>query len=555
MLSQLTINQFALVERLDLDFAPGMTVITGETGAGKSILFDALGLTLGQRADSGVVRAGAKKADISACFDVSNNRKALNWLSQHDLDEGDQCLLRRVISNDGRSKAYINGHPASLSQVKALAPFLASIHSQHGHQQLLNSDYQRVLIDAFGGLSNQASELKSLSLEFNQIDKQLGKLTTESAEGAAQRQLLEYQIAELEELSLQDDELERLEQQHAQLEHANELLNVGNTVLSSIEDDNGSRDLINHAISQLDRLPTQTDTLKSASELLNSALINIEEAIGELRHHCDDVELNPEQLEIVQARLEHIYDVARKHRVQPNELPTLQTELQSQLDRLNNVDDQVEALSDQLQSIKSSYLAKLPNIIKARKEQAEKLCIAVNAQLKALGLENAILSVSWTELSEETLPPYGTHLPTLHAQTNPGMPAGPLAKVASGGELSRIALAISVVTAEVATIPTLLFDEVDVGVGGVTASKVGQLMRQLGARAQVLSVTHQPQVAAQSHQHWQVAKHVNDGQTHSILTPLDEHSRTEELARMLGGAEVHQQSRDNAKALLAEVLH
>jgi len=555
MLSQLTINQFALVTHLDIDFAPGMTVITGETGAGKSILFDALGLALGQRADSGVVRSGSKKADITACFDVSGNRKALSWLTENDLIDEHQCLLRRVISSDGRSKAYINGHPVSLTQLKSLAPLLASIHSQHGHQQLLNHDFQRQLVDAFGELTPSVSELGELSHKFKQLTKKLAELTNESTEGAAQRQLLEYQIAELEELNLQPDEFEVLEKQHAQLEHANELLNAGEQVRSQLSDDQGVRDLVNSALSTIDRLPTNTQALSSARDLLNSALINIEEAVNELRSHNDEVEHNPELLIQLQTRIELIYDVARKHRVQPSELCRLHSSLCEQLEQLNNVDESLEEIQAELELIQSDYLKRVGPLNEQRTQAANQLCDAVNDQLISLGLENAKLSILWQELDDETLPPYGTLLPSFLAQTNPGMPAGPLAKVASGGELSRIALAISVVTAEIGTIPTLLFDEVDVGVGGVTASKVGQLMRQLGCKAQVLSVTHQPQVAAQSHHHWQVSKHVTNGQTQSTLCELDEASRTEELARMLGGAEIHQQSRDNARALLDEVIH
>lgn len=555
MLSQLTIRDFALVDHLELDFAPGLTVLTGETGAGKSIMLDALSLTLGQRADAGFVRHGSPKADISACFDVSQNTGALTWLAEHDLSDESYCLLRRVINSDGRSRAFINGRPVPNGQLKELSVHLANIHSQHGHQALANTNYQRELIDAFGNLEPQAKNVRDLAYSWSKLTKELAQLAKNPEDGLARRQLLEYQVKELSDLALQDGELEALEEEQGQLSNAAELLNVGEQLGVLINDEAGLRDLINKSLHLIEHAPVKTSALESARDLLATAQIHIDEADGEVSTHQQGVELDPERLHVVNQRLQDIYDIARKHRVLPEALVELTQAMSSELEGLDNIEVKVAEIQQQIEEVKVRYDEAATVLHEQRLAASKLLCERVDDQLKSLAMADAHLSVEWEQLSAEPLSTKGCYTPTLYIQTNPGIPAGPLSKVASGGELSRVALAIAVVTASTATVPTVFFDEVDVGIGGVTASKIGQLMRSLGERMQVLSVTHQPQVAAQAHQHWRVSKRVQHGLTSSALEVLSAQDRTEELARMLGGQEVQEQTRLNAQALLDEVVH
>lgn len=553
MLSELSISQFALVESLNLEFSPGLTVITGETGAGKSIMLDALSLALGARSDAGYVRHGAKRADISACFDIRENQAAIDWLNAHELMDEDHCILRRVVSADGRSKAFLNGRPVAASQLKQLAPLLAEIHSQHGHQALLNTNHQLNLVDEIGQLSTQRASVARYAAEWRKYKKELKLLTANPEEGIARKQLLQYQVSELDALALAEGEIETLEAQQQLLSHAQALITAGEEASSLIDSDKGIRAQLQNALNALTSMPVISNAAESAIELLNTALIHTDEATSELRQHLSDVEHNPEALQSVTQRLESIYAVARKHKVMPEALLSLHLELSDELLALSGIDTQVETLQRAMAELEDQYYHAADKLAKARVKAGQTLCSAVNKLFGELAMDGAQLKVEWQATNLSDLSPTGTESVNFMVQTNVGQPFGPLNKVASGGELSRIALAISVVTASVATVPTLLFDEVDVGVGGTTASKIGQLMRKLGVNLQVLSVTHQPQVAAQSHNHWHVSKATKKGNTHSTLRYLSPEERTEELARMLGGSEVKEQTRANARALLEEV--
>ncbi|MEQ3696069.1 MAG: DNA repair protein RecN [Pseudomonadales bacterium] len=553
MLSELSISQFALVEELNLEFSPGLTVITGETGAGKSIMLDALSLALGARSDASYVRHGAKRADISACFDIRENSAAIDWLTAHELMDEDHCILRRVVAADGRSKAFLNGRPVAASQLKQLAPLLAEIHSQHGHQALLNTSHQLDLVDNIGQLNTLRASVASYAHKWRSYRKELKLLTANPEEGVARKQLLQYQVSELDSLELTEGEIETLEEQQQVLSHAQALISAGEEASSLIDDDDGIRAQLQGALNALTNMPVISSSAETAIELLNTALIHADEATSELRQHLSDVEHNPEALNTVTQRLEAIYAVARKHKVMPEALPSLHLELSEELLALSGIDTQVEALRSAMTEVEDHYYQAAAKLSKARLKAGQTLSSSVNKLFGELAMDGAKLKVEWQTASSADLSPTGTESVNFMVQTNIGQPFGPLNKVASGGELSRIALAISVVTASVATIPTLLFDEVDVGVGGTTASKIGQLMRKLGVNLQVLSVTHQPQVAAQSHNHWHVSKATKKGNTHSTLRYLSSDERTEELARMLGGSEVKEQTRANARALLEEV--
>lgn len=557
MLSQLHIVNFALVESISLDFNPGMTVITGETGAGKSILLDALSLALGARTDSSCVRHGCKKAEINASFDLSQNTAAKAWLDEHDLnDTEDWCHIRRCISAEGRSKAYVNGRPVSLGELKQLAQTLAEIHGQHGHQALLNNEQQRLLVDRYGTLQSHAASVKTLANNWNKKHQTLLKLTATPDEGLAKQQLLRYQINELEELDLQEGELEELEQSLNTLSHAQELIEGGQAALNTLEDDHtGAQAQLHRALTAIEQLPVRSTTIEQAIELLNSAIIHTDEAVSELALHCNSVDLDPNRMNQIEQRLNHIYDIARKHRIEARAVLAHQAQLNSELAALEGIDEQVTHLEAELSNIYNHYQSAAQKLASAREKAAKKLCRKVNSQFTILGMNDAQLDIAWQPTNATSPQPGGLHTAHFQVRTNAGQPFGDIKKVASGGELSRISLAIQVATAELTTIPTLLFDEVDVGVGGSTASKIGRLMRSLGENLQVLSVTHQPQVAAQSHHHWHVSKHSKNNKTVSTLQILNNEDRTLELARMLGGEEIHSESIENAKALINEALH
>lgn len=558
MLSHLSIHQFALVEQLELEFKPGMAVITGETGAGKSILLGALGLALGQRAEAESVRQGAEKAEISASFNT--NQQARQWLQQRDLpDEDDQIILRRVISAEGRSRGYINGRPASVNDLKELAKRLIDVHSQHAHQSLLEKDTPRQLVDAFGGLTTQAEHVSQAYRLWQKDARRLATLNEESSEIKAQRQLLTYQVEELRELSLSETELTELEAEHKRLANAETMLLSGQQALSACFGDDSSEiaatQLAYQALHQLRQLDDNHPTLLEAKELLQQAHIQLEEAGYSLQRYLEQVDINPHRLQQVESRLSDIFTTARKHQIQPQLLYSYWQEQEAQLAELNLSDDDLAELELEVERLKNEFLGCAQSLSAKRQKAAKKMDKEVEAHFESLALGRARFMTQLETCSGEQANKHGIDLISFHVQTNPGMPSGPLAKVVSGGELSRISLAIQVVTAATSKIPSLIFDEVDVGIGGGTAERVGRLMRNLSKsdQGQVMCVTHQPQVAAQAHQHFQVSKISGDNSTHTHIRELDNKQRSEEIARMLGGVDITQQTLAHAQEMLALV--
>jgi len=555
MLQHLTINNYAIVDSLEIELEPGMTVITGETGAGKSIMLDALALTLGDRADREVIRGGAERADITAGFGLPEDPAVIQWLENHDFDtDENNCILRRVISRDGRSRAYINGQPTTLNNLRDLGEMLIDIHSQHEHQSLLKTATHQRLLDEYCGLQKISDQVRSIARKWRRLNEELEQIRSRAEESNAQYQLLSYQVRELEELALGEKELAELEEEHQKLSHGEESVLVNRQVLelTSENDEFNLIQSLNKAIGLLQDIPYASKQTEEAGNLLNTALIQVEEASANLKHAIDHFEIDPQRLEEIDQRLALIHNLARKHHVQPVDLPELFLKLSDDLSGLSEADVQIELMEEELNKLLNNYEEQAKRLSDGREKGAKKLAREINAQLGKLGMESASFSVALIRFSDST--PRGGGLEGIEflVSTNPGQPPRPMIKVASGGELSRISLAIQVVTAQTSSIPTLVFDEVDVGIGGGVARAVGELLRKLGDRGQVLCVTHQPQVASQGHQHLYVSKSSEKDSTATKLESLDHDARVEEIARMLGGDDVSEKSREHAKELLVE---
>jgi DNA repair protein RecN (Recombination protein N) len=560
MLVHLSISQFSLVEHLELELKAGMTSITGETGAGKSILLGALGLALGNRIDGNIVRKGAEKADISATFLA--NEKVIQWLHDHDYPiEDETCILRRVITQEGRSRGYINGRSASATELKNLANQLIDIHGQHAHQSLMQKDAPRKLVDNYAGTQDLYLKTKQVFRVWQEKLKQKNNLQEDTAEQQAQRQLLTYQVQELDEVELIEGEIAELEAELKRLSNADAIMFSSQqalTLCADGSDDDSSRgrsqnsalQQVQQALKQLDQIDDEDELLTESREFLNQAQIQLEEANSALNNYINKVEINPQRLQQIDQRLGVIYDLARKHHVRAEDLYGKWQELSDSLSALNFSDDDMEVLIQEVADLEKAYLKVATQLSKKRHKAATQLDKEVNTHFQALALGNAKLQTNITS-SEDRVSSHGIDDIELLVQTNPGMPMGLLSKVASGGELSRISLAIQVITAQTSNIPSLIFDEVDVGVGGGTAERVGRLLNQLGQHSQVLCVTHQPQVAAQAQNHLQVSKIAGDEQTFTSIRELNNKQRTEEIARMLGGVEITQHTLDHAQEMLA----
>lgn len=551
MLSNLNISNYAIAERLDIELNPGMTVLTGETGAGKSIMLDALGLALGDRADSNIVRIGADRADIHALFDISGIPAAHAWLQQRDLDDSDECMLRRVISADGRSRAYINGQPATLQDVRELGKLLIDIHSQHAHQSLLQKPYQRELLDAYAGTTKLAKQVSEHCHQYQHCVKTLAALETNLAEQNAQEQLLRYQLEELHRLDLKAGEVEELENLQKQLANAEQILAANHHSLNLCRDGEvNAMGILHQAISSLQSSQHSSLAQDNAAQLIESARIQIEEAAGELQHVIDSTELDPARLIETEARLDAIYQTARKHRIQADELAALQASLETQLEELDASDEKIDQLrSEQDQALKA-YQSASVILSKKRAKAAKLMKQGIEEQLQALAMKHCEIEFAMHPLSSNEPHSHGQEDIEILISTNPASAKGPLNKIASGGELSRISLAIQVITAKVAAIPTVIFDEIDVGIGGATAEIVGQLLKSLGQRSQVLCVTHQAQVASQGDHHIRVQKVGNKTKLTTSLEPLKENQKIEEIARMLGGIAITENTLAHAREML-----
>lgn len=551
MLTQLAITDFAVVHHAELSLGPGMTVISGETGAGKSLLVDALGFLCGQRADAGMVRHGAERAELSAEFDLADAAAARAWLYEQEMDEGDSCQLRRVLRADGGSKAWINGRAASASQLAELGRLLVDIHGQHAQQVLLSRTAQLQRLDAYGNHAPLLQQVAEATAHWQALQKEWTALT-QRGDVAERLAFLRHQWQELEAESLDAASLAELDAEHRRLAHGNELTQAHAQALALLGDsDEGNarafvhraRDIIQHA-ARHDRQLAEVDGM------LESAAIALDEASASLARLADELELDPERLEALEQRLQRLHALARKHRVAPEALAGVRQQLADELDALENAENRLDRLQADIDAAHRHWLERAGALSAARREAAAALSAATVALVRELGMGHADFTIALDEEPDATPSALGRERAEFLIAANPGQPPRPLRKVASGGELSRISLAIEVAAFGSASLPTLVFDEVDTGISGGVAEVVGRKLRALGERTQVLCVTHLPQVAAQGHAQWQVRKaHAHD-RTQSEVTLLDEAGRIEAIAGLLGGLAVDEAARQAARSLL-----
>jgi len=551
MLRTLSIRDFVIVDSLELEFNSGFTVLSGETGAGKSILIDALALALGERADAAVVRAGCERADVSAEFDIQLLPGLAQWLRAGEL-EGDpgSILLRRVIDRNGRSRAFVNGRPATLSQLREAGERLVDIHGQHAHQSLLKPDAQRILLDTHAGLAPLAAEVAQAYRHWQKLVQARSEYETDAARRNAEREQLQWQVQELERLALQPNEWEAVQAEHNRLAHAAGLIEGVQAVLDTLsEADAACLPLLSGAATRLDALQVYDARLGEALELIRSGEAQVQEAVYALRHYADRVELDPQRLAAVEARMEAIHGSARKFHLAPAELPVQLPQLQARLAELE-IASNLEVLIKQEQAARASYFDLAARLSTGRKKAAVKLGREVTLAIQQLAMAGGKFEVALKRYPPEGSV-HGSEQIEFMVAANPGVDARALAKVASGGELSRISLAIQVITSKAALVPTLIFDEVDAGIGGGVAEIVGRQLKTLGRERQVLCVTHLPQVAAQADRQWSVSKVGVEGGVKAAVSVLDQKGRIEEVARMLGGTEITATTRKHAAEMLS----
>ncbi len=553
MLTSIEIRNLAVVEHATLSLESGMTALTGETGAGKSILVDALGLVLGDRADSNVIRQEAERAEISLTVEVNQVTDARDWLAQHDLDDDGLCIIRRVITREGRSRGYINGRASTMQSLKELGEMLVDIHGQHAHQSLLQRDIQRTLLDEYAGLDEQVSRLSGLYSEWKTKTERLQQLQSDSDERLQRQDMLRYQVQELNELDLQENEWDELGNEHKRLAHASELMQSTQQALALLyEADQGSvQQQLETLAADLTRHSELDERLQPVVSLLNEAAIQVNEAVNELRHYHDHLDMDPSRLQWLDQRLGLIHELARKHHCEPGQLLQRQQQLIAELDEIDSGDATLARLESEIQTLQDEYDKLAARIGKQRRNSASAFSQAVTAELQQLGMPEARFEIAIEEFDPPRRSANGTQRIEFQVCANPGQAMQSISRVASGGELSRISLAIQVIAADNTHIPTLIYDEVDTGIGGGVAEVVGRRLRSLGNSRQVLCVTHLPQVASMAHHHLQVSKSSHDQQTHTRIQPLDRNHRIDEIARMLGGMEITSQSRAHAEEMIA----
>ena len=595
MLTHIHIRDFTIIDQLELDLENGMTVLTGETGAGKSIIIDALNLALGDRADSGVVRHGCARTDISATFNISNISAAQIWLAEQEMDVEDnsECVLRRTITHEGRSKGYINGSAVPIQSLQTLGDKLIDIHGQHEHQSLLKNDMQRQLLDDYAGHASLLTQLATTYRQWKTVGAELDALRTATQDRDTRLDMLRHQVHELETLALSENEVNMLEEERTRLANSGRLLDTCQTALHNLyeSDANDIFTVLGRTLSELEQLRTLDSRLSNACDLLNSAHAQIEESANELRHYRDTLDLDPARLTWVEQRLDTIHQLARKHRTAPTALTALLTTLQTELSSIERSDEHLQHLQNQLAELSHTYLEQARQLSASRTRAAHDFSTKVTDGMQPLGLAGARFEIALQPFttngrSQHPAPSTDGQVPraqdalerpshdtsaSVHVvptatgmerveflvSTNPGQPLKPLSKVASGGELSRISLAIQVIAARSSHIPTLIFDEVDTGIGGGVAETVGRQLRTLGESHQVLCVTHLPQVAALGHHHLHVTKEntrseSTKGVTTTRIHALTDASRNEEVARMLGGVEITAQTRAHAKEMIGQ---
>lgn len=553
MLKRLTLQDFAVVRAAELEFGAGMTVISGETGAGKSLLVDALGFLSGLRADSGVVRHGAGRAELSAEFVLDERAPALAWLRNNELDDGHDALLRRVIRADGGSRAWINGRSVTLAQLSELAVLLVEIHGQHEHQALLSRASQLALLDNFAGNEAERATVAAAAARWSRL---LGEREALSQQGDASERIpyLEHQLAELEREDLTPDSIAALNADHRRQAHAAGLIDASNSAFARLsnDDDASPGRVLQQVRGVLARQLEHEPRLREVDGLLEGAQLQLDEALAQLDRIRDDLDADPVKFEQMERRLGRLHDLARKHRVAPGQLGEQRDAISSELDALRGAGERLRRLDGEIEVARGAWREAAALLGKQRKAAAKTLSTATSALIGELGMGGGTFEVEIEPNEGERPDPQGAERVEFLVAANVGQPPRALRKVASGGELSRVSLAIEVAALGSDAVATMVFDEVDSGIGGAVAEIVGQKLRALGSQRQVLCVTHLPQVAAQGHAHYRVSKAPVEGMTQSAVEALSPKQREEELARMLGGVEVSREARAAAKRLLAD---
>ncbi|SAI32818.1 DNA repair protein [Bordetella ansorpii] len=546
MLRTLHIRDFVIVEETEIHFGSGFTVFSGETGAGKSILIDALALALGERGDASMLREGAARADITAVFDTPSHLK--EWLTERDLDaDGPELALRRVIDAQGRSRAYLNGTPVTVTLLRDLGEHLVDIHGQHAHQSLMRPDAQRDLLDAHGGHVELRHKVAHAWKHWRNLQRQLETAEQDAGKLAADRERVQWQADELDALALAPDEWDSLQGEHTRLAHAQSLLDDAGQVLEALDgEDDSARHRVSVALQRTQQMMRHDPALKGLCDELESAEIAIGEAVSDLNNYLSKVELDPQRLAHVETRMGAVFETARKFKTTPEELPALRDSLHAQLDEMQAAGD-IEALRAQAGTAQAAYTAAAAKLTAARQKIAKDLGKEVSQAMQTLAMQGGTFVAALAEAAPSA---QGSETVEFRVAGHAGTTPRSLAKAASGGELSRISLALSVIASRAARVPTLIFDEVDSGVGGAVAEVVGKLLRELGERHQVLCVTHLPQVAACGNTQYRVSKSESRGTTRSQITELSPDARIEELARMLGGVTITDTTRNHAREML-----
>ncbi|ASU15944.1 DNA repair protein RecN [Actinobacillus pleuropneumoniae] len=553
MLTHLTVNNFAIVRHLTLELNEGMSVITGETGAGKSIAIDALSLCLGYRSESSMIRHGADKADITATFSMQPTSPAYSWLQQHELldeDNPQECILRRMINQEGRSKAFVNNRPLPISQLRELGQYLIHLNGQHAPQLLLKSEYQLEVLDNYAGIHNLLNEMSSQYQRWKKLHQQVKNFHQQCQENEARKQLLQYQVDELDEFAIKQGEFEEMEETHSRLSNSEALTALSQEVTDLLSESELNVDsMLYKAIRHLEDLVEVDSRYQSALNMLNESLIQVQEASSEVSDLAGKIEQDPDLLNELDIRISKTLQLARKHHVLPENLWQHHEFIQQELQKLVDFAGNEEQLIADEQAAHQQSIQLAEQIYQKRLEAGKKLAEQVTAQIKRLSMENGEFFID-VQHDAKRLSSNGADVVEFNLRSNLGQQAQPLAKIASGGELSRISLAVQVLTANKLSTPTIIFDEVDVGISGLTATTVGKLLRQLGKKCQVLCVTHLPQVASYGHHHFNVQKYVENNQTETQMSLLTQAERVQALARLLGGSKITDTVLANAQEML-----
>ncbi len=536
MLTHIHIENFTIVDSLSLDFESGFTVLTGETGAGKSIIVDAVSLALGARADSSCIRQGHGRCDISLCFNLTHIPLAQAWLQDQALDsEEEECIIRRSISRDGKSRSSVNGKPCPQQSIRELAEILISIHSQHQHQALLKPEIQLQQLDAYANHAKHLNSIKTLYQEWQDVNQRLESLKARSRNSEAQLSLLNYQFEELNQLSPISGEWETLFKTHKQLHHRKNLLeHLEQALTHTSEGEVSTSRLLQESLNHVLEIVAIDPKLQSTQTLLETAQIHLQEAVSELEDYQSQLDLSPEHLAEIEERITQYYELSRKHRVSPEDLYDVSEKIMAEINELNNADVEILNLENEINALLNRYQQEAQKLTLSRQKSGKKLSLAITESMQELGMEGGSFKVAF-ETIQMPISAFGNEKLQFMVCTNPGQSHQPMQKIVSGGELSRISLALQVITAEKENTPTLIFDEVDVGIGGKTAAIVGQLLYELGKKAQVFCITHLPQVAAKGDHHYKVSKETSSQKTVSHIDRLTPEQRREEIARMLGG--------------------